>query len=183
MKKPRREDCGHRTRTKSNNLFEPGLKSQMASILSLVVGWVSEKEMKALQGACVRTSVKAREQPMPLPLGGYDISMTCILRALDVRNRRQFQFRLRLSHPLELRLSHAPRLSLPTSGLIRSDVSTLARTGMEYPCRETTMPNNLSATSATAASDHVSRDVPVQPRAAGHCLAHLQALPGSGALC
>ena len=37
---------------------------------------------------------------------------------------------------------------------------------------------NLSSTSATAASDHMSRDVPVQPRAAGHCLAHLQALPG-----
>ena len=51
---------------------------------------------------------------------------------------------------------------------------------MEYPCRETTMPN-LSSTSATAASDHMSRDVPVQPRAAGHCLAHLLALLGSGA--
>ena len=62
MKQPRREDSGHRTRTKSNNLHKPGLKSQMESILSLVAGWVSEKEMKALQGACMRISVMAREQ-------------------------------------------------------------------------------------------------------------------------
>ena len=40
---------------------------------------------------------------------------------------------------------------------------------MEYPCKETTMPN-LSSTSATAASEHMSHDVPVQPRAAELCL-------------
>ena len=34
----------------------------MESILSLVAGWVSVKEMKALQGACMRTSTLAREQ-------------------------------------------------------------------------------------------------------------------------
>ena len=33
----------------------------MESILSLVAEWVSVKEMKALQDACVLTSTKARE--------------------------------------------------------------------------------------------------------------------------
>ena len=34
----------------------------MDSILSFVAEWVSGKEMKALQGACVLTSTKARQE-------------------------------------------------------------------------------------------------------------------------
>ena len=34
----------------------------MESILSFVAEWVSMKERKALQGACMRTSTAAREQ-------------------------------------------------------------------------------------------------------------------------
>ena len=42
----------------------PGLKPQMESIVFLVAGWVTVKEMKAAQGLCVRTSIMAREQWM-----------------------------------------------------------------------------------------------------------------------
>ena len=38
------------------------LKSQMESILHFAAEWVSLKEMKALQGACVLTSIRARER-------------------------------------------------------------------------------------------------------------------------
>ena len=61
MKQPGPEGSGHRTKTRSNNLHSPGLKPQMESILSLVAGWVSEKEMKALQSACMLVSIKARD--------------------------------------------------------------------------------------------------------------------------
>ena len=49
------------TNRKSSN---PGLKPQMESIVFLVAGWVTVKEMKAPQGLCVRTSIMAREQWM-----------------------------------------------------------------------------------------------------------------------
>ena len=62
MKQPGQEGSGHRTRSKSNNLHRPGLQPQMESILSLVAGWASQKEAKALQGACMRTSTMEREQ-------------------------------------------------------------------------------------------------------------------------
>ena len=47
---------------KSNNRHSPGLKPQMESILFLVAEWASVKELKALQGACMRTFTVTREQ-------------------------------------------------------------------------------------------------------------------------
>ena len=44
----------------------------MESIWSFVAGWVSEKEMKALQGACVRISTMAREQQCEELLSNLD---------------------------------------------------------------------------------------------------------------
>ena len=44
----------------------------MESILSLVADWVSVKEMKALQGACMRTSTMAREQQHEELLSRWD---------------------------------------------------------------------------------------------------------------
>ena len=48
--------------TKINNRHSPLLKSQMESIQYFVAEWVSVKEMKALQGACMLTSMRARGQ-------------------------------------------------------------------------------------------------------------------------
>ena len=45
---------------KISNRHSSVLESQMESILYFVAEWVSVKEMKALQGACMRTSMKAR---------------------------------------------------------------------------------------------------------------------------
>ena len=44
----------------------------MESTLSFVAEWVSVKEMKALQGTCMRTSTKAREQQYEDPLSNLD---------------------------------------------------------------------------------------------------------------
>ena len=44
----------------------------MESILSLVAEWVSGKEMKAPQGACMRTSTTAREQQYEEVLSNMD---------------------------------------------------------------------------------------------------------------
>ena len=62
MKPPGQEGSGPRAKTKNNNRQRPRLKPQMQSILSLVARWVSEKEVKALQSACMRTSTMARDQ-------------------------------------------------------------------------------------------------------------------------
>ena len=62
MSQPGKEGSGHKTKTKSNNLRSPELKPVMESILYFVAEWVSVDEMKALQGACMRTSTKARER-------------------------------------------------------------------------------------------------------------------------
>ena len=47
---------------KISNRHSSVLKSQMESILYFVAGWVSVEEMKALQGVCMLTSVRARER-------------------------------------------------------------------------------------------------------------------------
>ena len=44
----------------------------MESILSFVAGWVSVKEMKVLQGACVRTFMMASEQQYEELLSNLD---------------------------------------------------------------------------------------------------------------
>ena len=51
-----------KTKMKINIRHGPGLKPQMESILSFAAEWVSVKEMKALRGACVLTSMRARER-------------------------------------------------------------------------------------------------------------------------
>ena len=56
-KQPGQRGFGCKTNRKSSN---PGLKPQMESIVFLVAGWVTVKEMKAPQGLCVRTSIMAR---------------------------------------------------------------------------------------------------------------------------
>ena len=47
---------------KISNRHSSLLKPQMESILYFVAEWVSMKEMKALQGACMRTFAEARKQ-------------------------------------------------------------------------------------------------------------------------
>ena len=47
---------------KISNRHSSVLKSQMESILNIVAEWVSLKEMNALQGACMLTSIRARER-------------------------------------------------------------------------------------------------------------------------
>ena len=44
----------------------------MESILSFVAEWVSVKEMKAPQGACVRNSTRARDQQYEELLSSWD---------------------------------------------------------------------------------------------------------------
>ena len=68
MKPPGQDGSGPRTKTKSNHRH----RLEMESILSLVAGWVSVKEMNALQGACVRTFTKARERQYEELLSAWD---------------------------------------------------------------------------------------------------------------
>ena len=53
-----------RRRGRAETPAQSWLKPQMKSIVFLVAGWVTVKEMKAPQGLCVRTSIMAREQWM-----------------------------------------------------------------------------------------------------------------------
>ena len=69
---PGQKGSGRKTRTKSNNRYSLGLRPQMESNLSFLAGWVSVKEMKALQGACMRTSAMAREQQYEELLSSLD---------------------------------------------------------------------------------------------------------------
>ena len=47
---------------KISNHHSAGFKPQMQCILFFVAEWVSVKEMKALKGACMLTSMRARER-------------------------------------------------------------------------------------------------------------------------
>ena len=58
----RQEGSGHKTKTKSNNLRSPEIKPKLESMLYFGAEWVSVKEVNALQGACMRTSAKARDR-------------------------------------------------------------------------------------------------------------------------
>ena len=57
---------------KISNRHSSFLKSQVESILYFVAEWVSLKEMKALQGVCMRTSTKAREWQYEELLSDFD---------------------------------------------------------------------------------------------------------------
>ena len=58
-----------------NNRHIPGLKPQIVTILFLAAGWVSVKEMKSIQGACMCTSTKARERQYDELLSDLDIQV------------------------------------------------------------------------------------------------------------
>ena len=69
---PGQRVSGRNTKRKSNDRHSLGLKPQMESILSLVAEWVSVKEMKALQGACMGSSSMARDQQYEELLSSLD---------------------------------------------------------------------------------------------------------------
>ena len=84
--RPGQRASGRKTKKKkSNNRHSPGLMPQMESTMSFVSEWVSVKEMKAPQGACMHTSSKAREQQCEEILSCWDDRRKfCQMTAKDI---------------------------------------------------------------------------------------------------